>query len=321
MLALPRRRLIPVIAALVTLGIFVLAIASAWRPKPAFIREQPPMLSVASPPTMPAASGSNAMVVEPPPSPRMEAPGGSGAAPNPIEVGLPRLAYSYGLGFRLAGDRIAPAQDSHRKLCLNMGPARCQLLALDRGVAEDTRTRARLKVRVAAAEAERFSDQLIALVAEAGGRAIGTRVMAADVSKDIVDAEARIRQRELLVARLTDILRTRNGKVAELVEAERSVAQAQEELDQAKGWLTELRGRVGMADMEVTYEAVAVQTTPRQTKSRLSDAVQGSGAVVAAVLRGLAMLLIYLAPWLAIGIATALALRRFRKSRIEPQSD
>lgn len=324
MLALSRRRLIPIIAALVTLTIFVLAIASAWSPEPAALKmSDHQQLSAEGPPNAPSASAAPALEMPMPAAyvpapPDGEATGSTVPEPNPIEVSVPRLANTYGLGFRLAGDRIAPAQDAHRKLCQRMGPARCQLLALDRGAAEDTQTRARLKVRVATVEAERLSDQLIAQVAQAGGRAIATRVMAADVSKDIVDAEARIRQRELLVSRLTDILRTRNGKVAELVEAERSVAQAQEELDQAKGRLTELRGRVAMADMEITYEAAAAQPTRRETRGKLSDAIAGSGAVFVAVLRGLLMMLIYLAPWLATGVPATLALLHFRRSRTAP---
>ncbi|MDT8757501.1 DUF4349 domain-containing protein [Sphingomonas psychrotolerans] len=76
-------------------------------------------------------------------------------------------------------------------------------------------------------------------IAAEGGRAAETTITADDVSKDVVDTEARIRQREILVTRLTDMLRNRQGRVSELAEAERSVAVAQEELDQAKGWRRE----------------------------------------------------------------------------------
>jgi len=243
--------------------------------------------------------------------------------PEAVEFSLPQLAYAYALGFRLPGDRIGPVQEAHRALCDRMGPARCQLLALTRGGAENSETQAALQLRVASNEARGFSDALGKAVAEAGGRAVATNVAAEDVSKNIVDAEARIRQRELLVARLTEILRSRTGKVSELVEAERSVAQAQEELDQAKGWLAELRGRVAMSDFEVTYSAIAAQASPGRVGDQLGEAVQGSGANFLIGLRALLTMLIYLAPWGLLAIPFILVVRAVRRKRraAAPKSD
>ena len=255
----------------------------------------------------------------PPPPPDMAQPideAGDAATVAPIEVSIPKLAYAYSLGFRLDGNRIAAAQDTHRRLCAQMGPARCQLMAMSRGAADETQTAAHLKLRVASAEAQHFSDTLIKLVAAQGGRAIATSVSAEDVSKEIVDAEARIHQRELLVARLTEILRTRSGRVAELVEAERSVAQAQEELDQTKGWLTELRGRVAMSDFDISYEAAARQVSPEVSKNDLGDAIRDSVAAFALTLKSLLTLLIYLVPWLLVlGPIMFFLWRRARRNR------
>jgi hypothetical protein len=219
------------------------------------------------------------------------------ANPKPIEVSLPRLAYAYLLAFRLPDARIAEAQEGHRLLCEQMGAARCQLLALRRGIGEGQEIDTSLKLRVASSEARRFADRATAAVSAAGGRAIATSVVAEDVSKDMVDTEARIRQRQMLVARLTEILRNRAGKVAELSEAERSVAQAQEELDQAQGWLAELRGRVAMSDIDIRYSAVAPAVTPRETRWQIGDAIASSAAFFALALKGLLMLLIFLLPW------------------------
>jgi hypothetical protein len=239
--------------------------------------------------------------------------GAGGAAP--VEVSIPQLAYAYRLGFRLPGDRVAGVQEAHRDLCDRMGPARCQLLALSRGTADNTASAATLKLRVASADARRFTDAATKRVAESGGRTVDTNVEAEDVSKKIVDAEARIRQRELLVGRLTEILRTRTGKVAELVEAERSVAQAQEELDQAKGWLTELRGRVAMSDIDITYSAIAPSASPGGMGDQLGEAVQASGAGFLLGLRMLLTLAIYFAPWALLAGGVFWIVRRVRRNR------
>ncbi|MES2442292.1 MAG: DUF4349 domain-containing protein [Pseudomonadota bacterium] len=239
-------------------------------------------------------------------------------APAPVKVSLPQLAYSYRLGFLVPGDKLAGAQEAHRALCEQMGPARCQLLALERGAGQDVTAGALLKVRVAGNEARGFQEAATKSVAQAGGRVTDTNVAAEDVSKDIVDAQARIAQRELLVARLTEILRSRAGKVAELVEAERSVAQAQEELDQAKAWLTELQGRVAMSDFEIRYTAVAASASAGSVGGQLGEATQGSAATFLIGLRGLLTIAIYLVPWLLLAIPVILVVRRLRRKRADP---
>ncbi len=245
----------------------------------------------------------------------------AGSAPRPPEtppklpISLPRLTYAYALSYLIPGDKIAAAQDAHRDLCDEMGPARCQLLALERGVGEERSSNARLKLRVAAAEARRFQVLLDHEVREAGGRAENARVATDEVSKQIVDTEARIRQRELLVARLTELLRKRNGRVSDLLEAERSVTQAQEELDQARGWLGELKGRVAMSEFEIRYGAIVPAASSQALGTYLGEAAQGSGAVFEGGLRVLLSLAIYLLPWLVLLALPVVALRTLRRRR------
>lgn len=243
-------------------------------------------------------------------------------ATDPIAVSVPQLAYAYRLGFRLAGPRIADAQQAHLALCRDAGLARCQLIAMRNGNSDEGYANANLQLRVASNIAQRFRDELARTIAAAGGRAVETTITADDVSKDIVDTEARIRQREILVARLTEMLRNRQGRVAELVEAERSVAAAQEELDQAKGWLGQLRTRVAMSQFTITYTpATAIEPTPREPSGRLGDAVVASAATVYAVGRNLLIVLIFLTPWALIFGAGALLVRRWYSRRPPPPAE
>lgn len=245
--------------------------------------------------------------------PASEASGDAkGPTADKVKVSLPQLAYSYSLGYLLPTDKLSAVQDVHRRLCEDMGPARCQLLAFERDDSQDKTGDALTKLRVATNEANRFSDALGKAAADAGGRATGTKVSTDDVSKQIVDTKARIAQRELLVARLTEVLRTRSGKVSELVEAERSVAAAQEELDQARGWLTELQGRVAMSDFEIRYSAIAPATNSGSVAGQLTEAGQGSFASFLIGVRALLTLAIYLLPWVLLAIPVVLLVRRKR---------
>jgi Domain of unknown function (DUF4349) len=52
-----------------------------------------------------------------------------------------------------------------------------------------------------------------------------------------------------------EVLQTRRGTVAELVEAERSVAAINEEIDQARSWMAEMEGRVSFSRVVLTYQS------------------------------------------------------------------
>jgi hypothetical protein len=260
-----------------------------------------------------AASERTASDVASPPSQVTQT--GKSDTPTKVPITIPKLAYAYALTYLLPGDKIAATQDAHRDLCEEMGPARCQLLALERGIGNEQSNNASLKLRVATAEARRFQILLEHNVTEAGGRTENAKIATDEVSKQIVDTEARIRQRELLVARLTETLRKRQGTPADLLAAERSVTQAQEELDQAKSWLGELQGRVAMSEFDIRYGAIAPSATTEGVGAQLSEAVQGSGAVFLIGLRFVLSLLIYLLPWLLLAAVPVLLIRRFGKRR------
>jgi hypothetical protein len=324
-----RKRFIIVVAGgcalLVVLAIGLLLVQStrssmvAKQSEPVHMREMampaPPPANVASP----SRSYAPTMAVSEPPalsSPRQEGSAETTLSTDPIQVSAPQLAYAYMLAYRLPGPKIADAQQAHLTLCERLGSTQCQLVSLRHGSSDEGYRDANLQLRVASGVAQRFRADLTKAISAAGGRPVDTNITAEDVSKDVSDTEARIRQREILVARLTDMLRNRNGRVSELVEAERSVAGAQEELDQAKGWLRQLRTRVALSQFTINYvPAVAVEPSPQPRASRLSDAIVASAGVVYAVGRNLLILLIFLTPWALIGLAIFLPVHRWYRRK------
>jgi len=317
-------------AALAVLATCLLLIQSAETDKRA---DAPPALSameISAPPPPPqemavanAPAAPAAMAVSAPAAaiaPETGEP--SAASTDPIAVSVPQLAYAYLLAYRLPGPKIADAQQAHLALCQHLGPTRCQLVSMRNGSSDEGYKDANLQLRVASGVAQNFRADLTRAIASAGGRPVDTSIAAEDVSKDVVDTEARIRQREILVARLTEMLRNRQGRVSELVEAERSVAAAQEELDQAKGWLGQLRTRVALSEFRINYlPAVAVEPSPRPQTNRLGDALVTSIGAVFAFGRILLIMLILLAPWAVIALAVALPVRRWYKRRYAPVAE
>jgi hypothetical protein len=172
-----------------------------------------------------------------------------------IPVTLPKMAYVFDYGFRLAGEAIAPLQQQHADMCEAQGPYACRIISLSRTGEEDDEIRGELQLAVASDKARGFGALLSAAAEAADAEAVRANIQGEDLSKSIVDTEARLRSRIALRDRLMEVLRTRRGKVEELVEAERQVAAVNEEIDQAQSWLKEQQGRVAFSRMTLSYES------------------------------------------------------------------
>lgn len=205
-----------------------------------------------------------------------------------IPVSMPKMAYIFDYGFRLPGNDIAALQQKHADMCEAMGPYSCQIVSLSNSGDEGEYVTGRLELAVAAEKARSFGAKLAEAAEGAGGEQVSATIAGEDLSKQIVDTEARLRSRILLRDRLLDVLRTRSGKVSELVEAERGVAQVNEEIDRARSWLEEMRGRVAFSRLNVDYES----TTPAAGGflEPIRGAVGSLGAIFGAIIAALIVL-------------------------------
>lgn len=191
-----------------------------------------------------------------PPAPQQAADGAGKALPalEKIPTSLPQLAYEYDYRWKLEADAIGSLQRRHASLCEQQGPATCQIIGMTKTGAESSEVEGVLQMAVATRQARAFGALLEDEALDAGAEQVSAEIASEELSKQIVDTEARVRARTELRDRLTDVLRTRKGKVEELVEAERSLAAVNEEIDQAKSWLREMGGRVAYSRVTVHYE-------------------------------------------------------------------
>lgn len=133
-----------------------------------------------------------------------------------------RIAYVYRLGFALDPSGIPALQERHEALCRRLASAGCRILRTSREAGADgAGGDGSMTMVIDARFARRFATVLEQAAAGAGARTSERAMESEDVTKATIDAEARLRQRELLVERLTDLLRTRQGSVGDLVAAER----------------------------------------------------------------------------------------------------
>ncbi|HWB60674.1 MAG TPA: DUF4349 domain-containing protein [Chthoniobacteraceae bacterium] len=76
-------------------------------------------------------------------------------------------------------------------------------------------------------------------------------VSAVDVSKDYFDTEARIRNSQVTEERLVDMMKTRTGKVSDLLDVEKEIARVRGEIEQMQGTLK-------VYDAQVQYATVTI---------------------------------------------------------------
>ena len=247
-----------------------------------------------------------------PPAPRDAASESFSLQPGDIPVGLPQVAYVYSYGFRLPGETIPRLQQRHADLCESKGPLVCRIVSMDQTTEEGSYTGGTLQLAVASSKARSFGKQLATLAEGEDGTQIKAAISGEDLSKRIVDTEARLRARAMLRDRLMEVLATRRGTVTELVEAERGVAQVNEEIDQARSWLSEMKGRVAFSRLDIAYESAL---PPPDPGGGFIDPVRSSVGQIGTILGSIVGVLITLAavfgPFGLIGYGALRWWRRF----------
>ncbi|WP_128892123.1 DUF4349 domain-containing protein [Erythrobacter sp. HKB08] len=205
-----------------------------------------------------------------------------------IPLNVPKIAYIYRYGFSLPGDNIAKLQQEHADLCEAQGPYTCRILSMDHEGETGEYARGTLQLAVAADKAREFGAKLSPEAEMLDGEQVTHSIEGEDLSKAIVDTEARLRARTVLRDRLLEVLKTRRGTVAELVEAERSVAQVNQEIDQARAWVKEMKSRVAYTRMNISYES----STPvaGDFLSPIQGAVGSLGSIFGFVIAALILL-------------------------------
>jgi hypothetical protein len=118
-------------------------------------------------------------------------------APAPIPASMPQLAYDYGLSFRLPSDDIGKLMRRHASLCEQQGPQSCRIVGMDlSGDAERENVHGTLNLAVAASHARAVGALMDEEAADAGAKPVSATIGSEEVSRSIVDTEARIRARE-----------------------------------------------------------------------------------------------------------------------------
>ena len=244
------------------------------------------------------------------PAPPAGAASAPGSAATPVVA--PSIAYAYRFGLELPAEAVPTVMGRHEQACIAAGPSVCQVIGASSSRMGRDSVEARLEMRAAPAYVGRFRAALDGEAKGAGGRVSQQAVESEDLTRQLVDTEARMRAMETLRDRLQQLLATRSGTLEQLLQVERELARVQGELDATRSALAVMRTRVQTSRLDVTYSA-AGRLAPDSAARPVIDALNSASY---AFMTSLGMLILFIAsvlPVLLVGAPLIWLLWRWRR--------
>lgn len=252
-----------------------------------------------------------------PPAASTTAP--SGAPPPPAAVQAANIAYVYRYGLELPVDRAPALMSRHEQACVAAGPATCQVIGSESSRYGRDELTAQLEIRATPAFLTAFRARLAGDAEAAGGRVAMAATDSEDLTRALVDTEARLRALTTLRDRLQQLLATRSGPLEQLLATERELARVQGELDASRSTLEVMRTRVATSRLIITYTAQG-QLAPDSAFRPVTDALDNALAVFMGVIGALILFLAGVLPLLIVVVPLAwlglLWRRRIRAERL-----
>lgn len=144
-------------------------------------------------------------------------------------------------------------------MCEAMG-VKCRIMRISQARSDGFDGYGEVQLQVAASKAGEFEKNLSDPADQLGGELVSSVRDGKDLSENIIDTEARLQARLILREKLKGILGNNKGSVAELITAEKAVADVNEEIDETQTKLERYRNRIRYSDVRIEYEPYFGQT-------------------------------------------------------------
>lgn len=200
---------------------------------------------------------------------------------------------------------------------MDAGPDTCQVLGSNTNVQNADYVNANLRLRAALVWLEQFKDTLTSSVEASGGNTINAAVTAEDLTRQIVDTDARLKAQTLLRTRLEKLLETRNAKLSELLSLERELARVQQQIESATTTLNVLRKRVSMSEVNISYQTKQKIVTPTSV-SPIGRAFKAFASDFSYAMANVIGFIAGVLPWMILLIPGLWLVRRWWRGRNKP---
>ena len=222
------------------------------------------------------------------------------------------IAYTYDFQMQFAAQSVEPAMQAHRADCMAAGADVCQVVSSSAFARNESHAQARLQIRAAPDWLRDFLGGLEEDVDAAGGEITASTMSSTDLSRPILDAEARLNAQRALRDRLTALLDRDDADLADLVSLERELARVQGGIESIESNLRNMRGRVTMSTVDLGYTSRVTVTSSgavNPVMAALRDIVRNFSMALGAVITFVAVT----TPWLILIIPVIWLLLRWRK--------
>ncbi len=228
---------------------------------------------------------------------------------------LPQLAYDYSYNFAAKTDGVDHLLSNDQAACDRAGIADCQMVSLtsdaDAEAQSDDKT---LELRVSPAWLKAWQAGLTAELAQVHARLASEKVASEDLSLQIVDAQAHIKNKEALRDRLRHDIETQKAQLTDLTGLENQLSQIQEDIDASQSSLAVMNKRIGTIHLTLHYQADAVAASD-DTFAPIGNAVKSSLGIFIGVVAGLISVVSAILPMALLGGLIALIILKTRKRK------
>jgi hypothetical protein len=237
------------------------------------------------------------------------APGASAPAPVPQAA---RIAYVYRYGLELPVDQVPVMMGRHEQACAAAGAAVCQVIGSESNRYGRDQLTARLEIRATPAFITAFRARLAGEAETAGGRIARVATDSEDLTRAMIDTEARVRALTTLRDRLQQLLATRSAPLDQLLATERELARVQGELDANRSALEVMGTRVATSRLMIEYTAEG-RLAPDSAFRPVTDALDSALSVFMGMVGALILFLAGVLPLLILGAPLVWLLLRWRR--------
>lgn len=223
------------------------------------------------------------------------------------------LAYRYAYGLRAPAEAVRPLVQQHQQACEAAGPSLCQIVNSNVTEAGSDRVSARLVIRAEPGWLATFRESLEADAENAGGEVTSSSQSAEDLTRPILDTQARLDAQIQLRERLTGLLDRQGANIEELIRVERELARVNGDIESATAQLRAMRARVSMSIADLNYQS-EIRPISQSTVNPVGEAIRDFAGIVLGGLAVMIRLIAGILPWLILIIPAVWLLARWRRS-------
>ncbi|MFL5402455.1 MAG: DUF4349 domain-containing protein [Gemmatimonadales bacterium] len=172
---------------------------------------------------------------------------------------------------------------------------------------------ATLELKVPASRFDDLTEGLAPL-----GRLQFVNVGAEDVSEEFVDLSARVANGHRLEERLIELLRTRTGKLQDVLSVERELARVREEIERMEGRLRFLKTSAQLSTLSVNLYEPPPIVASHPGQSVIGEAFKTAWRNFVGLLAGVIASLGFVGPVVVLGWGTLVVAKRYRRKPLSP---